>query len=59
MPRVLVPGSEYPAGLAALRALDQAGFETWAVVESSWSLGARSRAAAGLVEVPDPRRPAV
>lgn len=55
MPRVLVTGSEYPAGLAALRALDRAGFETWAAVPSRTSLGARSRAAAGRVDVPDPR----
>jgi predicted ATP-grasp superfamily ATP-dependent carboligase len=55
MPRVLVTGSEHAAGLAALRALHQAGFETWAAVESRDSLGARSRAAAGLVDVPDPR----
>jgi predicted ATP-grasp superfamily ATP-dependent carboligase len=53
--RVLVTGSEHPAGLAALRALDRAGFETWAAVQSRTSLGARSRAAAGLVDVPDPR----
>jgi predicted ATP-grasp superfamily ATP-dependent carboligase len=55
MPRVLVTGSEHPAGLAALRALDRAGFETWAAVQSRASLGGRSRAAAGLVDVPDPR----
>jgi predicted ATP-grasp superfamily ATP-dependent carboligase len=55
MPRVVITGSEYPAGLAALRALDRAGFETWAAVQSRTSLGARSRAAAGLVDVPDPR----
>ena len=52
---MLLTGSEYPAGLAALRALDRAGFETWAAVESRTALGARSRAAAGLVDVPDPR----
>ena len=52
---MLVTGSEHPAGLAALRALDRAGFETWAAVQSRTSLGARSRAAAGLVDVPDPR----
>ena len=55
MPRVLLTGSETPAGLAALRALDLAGFETWAAVQSRSSLGARSRAAAGVVDVPDPR----
>jgi predicted ATP-grasp superfamily ATP-dependent carboligase len=52
---VLVTGSEHPAGLAALRALHQAGFEAWAAVQSRASLGARSRASAGLVHVPDPR----
>jgi predicted ATP-grasp superfamily ATP-dependent carboligase len=54
-PRVLVTGGEYPAGLAALRALDRAGFETWAAVPSRDCLAARSRCAAGLVDVPDPR----
>src|SRR5688572_12801703 len=54
-PRVLVTGSEHVAGLAALRALDRAGFEVWAAVQSRSSLGARSRAAAGLVDVPNPR----
>jgi biotin carboxylase len=55
MTRVLVTGSEHPAGLAGLRALHRAGFETWAAVQSRRCLGARSRAAAGLVDVPDPR----
>jgi predicted ATP-grasp superfamily ATP-dependent carboligase len=55
MPRVLLTGSEHPAGLAALRALDLAGFEVWAAVQSRASLGARSRAAAGLTDVPDAR----
>jgi predicted ATP-grasp superfamily ATP-dependent carboligase len=55
LPRVLLTGSEHPAGLAALRALDRAGFEVWAAVQSRDSLGARSRAAAGLVDVADPR----
>ncbi len=54
-PRILITGSEAVAGLAALRALQQAGFEVWAAVESRGALGARSRAAAGLVEVADPR----
>jgi predicted ATP-grasp superfamily ATP-dependent carboligase len=55
LPRVLLTGSEHPAGLAALRALHRAGFETWAAVQSRRCLGARSRAAAGFVDVPDPR----
>src|SRR4051812_33262630 len=54
-PRLLLTGSEAPAGLAALRALDRAGFETWAAVHSRTALGARSRAATGLVDVADPR----
>ena len=54
-PRVVVTGSEYPAGLAALRGLAAAGFEPWAAVTSKTALGARSRAAAGQVEVPGPR----
>jgi predicted ATP-grasp superfamily ATP-dependent carboligase len=53
--RVLLTGSEHPAGLAALRALDRAGFEVWAAVQSRTALGARSRAASGLVDVADPR----
>jgi predicted ATP-grasp superfamily ATP-dependent carboligase len=52
---VLLTGSEHPAGLAALRALDKAGFEVWAAVQSRTALGARSRAAAGIVDVADPR----
>jgi predicted ATP-grasp superfamily ATP-dependent carboligase len=55
LPRVLLTGSEHPAGLAALRALHRAGFEVYAAVQSRTSLGARSRAAAGLVDVSDPR----
>ena len=55
LPRVLVTGGEHPAGLAALRALHRAGFETWAAVQSRDCLAARSRAAAGLVDVPDAR----
>src|SRR3954453_3262040 len=55
LPRVLVTGGEHPAGIAALRALNRAGFDTWAAVQSRNCLAARSRAAAGLVPVPDPR----
>jgi predicted ATP-grasp superfamily ATP-dependent carboligase len=55
MPRLLLTGSEHPAGLAALRALHRAGFEVHAAVQSRASLGGRSRAAAGLVDVVDPR----
>src|SRR3954454_9263729 len=55
LPRVLLTGSEHPAGLAALRALDRAGYQGWAAVQSRSALGARARAAAGLIDVPDPR----
>jgi predicted ATP-grasp superfamily ATP-dependent carboligase len=54
-PRVLVTGGEHPAGLAALRALARAGFDVWAAVSQTPSLASRSRAPAGLVDVPDPR----
>src|SRR4051812_598594 len=53
--RVLLTGSEHPAGLAALRALHRAGFEVFAAVQSRTSLGAHSRAAAGLIDICDPR----
>jgi predicted ATP-grasp superfamily ATP-dependent carboligase len=52
---VVVSGGETPAGLAAVRSLDRAGFETWAAMTSRGSRGAWSRAAAGVVDVPDPR----
>jgi predicted ATP-grasp superfamily ATP-dependent carboligase len=55
MPRVLVTGSEVPAGLAALRGLSAAGFEPWAAVVGRGAAGARSRACGGIVQVPDPR----
>jgi predicted ATP-grasp superfamily ATP-dependent carboligase len=50
-----VTGGEYPAGLAAVRALEAAGFEVWAAVQSRDCLAARSRAPAGLIDVPSPR----
>jgi predicted ATP-grasp superfamily ATP-dependent carboligase len=53
--RVLLTGTEYSGGLAALRALSAAGYEPWAAVSSTRAYGARSRAAAGVVSVPDPR----
>jgi predicted ATP-grasp superfamily ATP-dependent carboligase len=55
MPRVLVTGSEHPAGLAALRGLSAAGFEPWAAVQTRGAPGARSRTATGIVDVPDAR----
>lgn len=56
MPRILITGTEWTAGLAAVRALADAGFEPWAAVMSPTAYGARSRATAGTVAVPDPRR---
>jgi predicted ATP-grasp superfamily ATP-dependent carboligase len=53
--RVVLTGTEYSGGLAALRALSAAGHEPWAAVTSARAYGARSRAAAGTVAVPDPR----
>jgi len=53
--RVLLTGTEHPGGLAALRALRAAGYAPWAAVTSPRAYGARSRAAAGVVRVPDPR----
>jgi predicted ATP-grasp superfamily ATP-dependent carboligase len=54
--RVLLTGTEYSGGLAALRALSGAGHEPWAAVTSARAYGARSRAAAGTVAVPDARK---
>jgi hypothetical protein len=52
---VLVTGPEYTGGLAALRSLSAAGHAPWAAVSDAGAYGARSRAAAGVVEVPDAR----
>jgi predicted ATP-grasp superfamily ATP-dependent carboligase len=52
---VLVTGTEFTGGLAALRALRAAGHAPWAAVSDAGAHGARSRAAAGVVEVPDAR----
>src|SRR5918992_5839593 len=54
-PRVLITGGGHPGGLAALRALDAAGFETSVAVQSPRCRSALSRAAARVVRVPDPR----
>lgn len=53
--RVLVTGTEYTGGLAALRALRAADLEPWAAVSARGSFGARSRTAAGVVWLPDAR----
>jgi predicted ATP-grasp superfamily ATP-dependent carboligase len=52
---VLLTGTEHTGGLAALRALRAAGYAPWAAVTSAGAFGARSRAAAGVVAVPDAR----
>jgi predicted ATP-grasp superfamily ATP-dependent carboligase len=52
---VLLTGTEYTGGLAALRALRAAGHAPWAAVSDTGAHGARSRAAVGVVEVPDAR----
>jgi predicted ATP-grasp superfamily ATP-dependent carboligase len=52
---VLITGGGHPGGLAALRALDAAGFETSVAVQSRRCRSALSRAAAKVVQVPDPR----
>jgi predicted ATP-grasp superfamily ATP-dependent carboligase len=53
--QVLLTGTEHTGGLAALRALRAAGHEPWVAVTSKAAYGARSRAAAGAVTVPDAR----
>jgi predicted ATP-grasp superfamily ATP-dependent carboligase len=53
--RVLLTGTEHAGGLAALRALKAAGYDPLAAVTSDRDFGARSRAAAGVVEAPDAR----
>jgi biotin carboxylase len=52
--RVLLHGGEYVGGLAAIRALSAAGYEPWVATSQPGSYGGRSRAAAGVVAVPEP-----
>lgn len=52
--RVLVTGGEYVGVLAAVRALRAAGYEPWVAVNRRGVHAARSRAAAGVVRVPEP-----
>jgi predicted ATP-grasp superfamily ATP-dependent carboligase len=52
--RVLVTGGEYVGVLAAVRALRAAGYEPWVAVSRRGVHAARSRAAAGVVRVPEP-----
>ncbi len=51
---VLVSGGEHVGTLAAVRALRDAGYEPWVAVSTRGAYAARSRAAAGAIEVPDP-----
>jgi predicted ATP-grasp superfamily ATP-dependent carboligase len=51
---VLVSNGEQVGVLATVRALRAAGHEPWVAVSSPGGYAARSRAAAGVVEVPDP-----
>jgi predicted ATP-grasp superfamily ATP-dependent carboligase len=53
-PRVLVTGDDHYSGLAALRALREVGVEPWLTTPHRRTYAARSRAAAGVVEVPSP-----
>jgi predicted ATP-grasp superfamily ATP-dependent carboligase len=51
--RVVITGGEKLAVLAAARALHAAGYATWAAASKPGSYTARSRAAAGIIHVPD------
>jgi len=51
---VLVSGGETLGGLAAVRALRDVGHQPWVAVHDPRGYAARSRAAAGVVRVPDP-----
>lgn len=53
---VLVTGGEKTGSLAAVRALRAAGHEVWAAASSRRAYAARSRAATGLVLLPDSGR---
>jgi len=53
--RLLLTGGDEIGVLGALRGLHDAGYTTWVQTSSKRSYGARSRAAAGTIEAPDPR----
>lgn len=53
---VLLTGGEYLGVLAGVRALRKAGYAPWVAVHDSGAYAARSRDAAGVVEVPDPAK---
>lgn len=52
--RVLLAVDDFYSNLAAVRALRAAGYEPWLAVDRSGTYAARSRAAVGIVRVPDP-----
>ena len=56
--RVILTGGEYLGGLAAVRALEAAGYDPWVAVSSTASYAARSRSAGGVVQVPELREDA-
>ena len=51
--RVLVTGGDHTGPLAAVRALRAAGYEPWVAASGPRAYAARSRAAAGVIPVPD------
>ena len=52
-PSVLITGGEYVGVLAAVRALRAARYEPWVAVSRPGVYAARSRAASGVIEVPE------
>ncbi len=55
MTRVLLTVDESPGSLAATRGLRAAGYEPWVATPQDDAYAAHSRAAAGIVRVPDPK----
>ncbi len=53
---MLVTGGEHLAVLAGVRALREAGYAPWVAVHDRGAYAARSRDAAGVIEVPNPAR---
>ena len=53
-PALIVTGGEHLGVLAAVRALREAGYAPWVAVHDRGAYAARSRAAAGVIEVPSP-----
>ncbi len=51
---ILVTGADFPGVLAAIRALDAAGYEAWALATREGSYAERSRAARRTIVGPDP-----